>query len=283
MDKCIYHTTLHAHTRLWLSHNACMLQGESLRCKLRHKNTVESLKVILSRLLALKVSTLVPFIIIMIIMCPLNLSSQILEMSSQNSNCLDILSWHIKNLISTSAIVTLAYSYYAVPTIYPIPIPENNNSMYHCHGCCVVCHCVLKLACVCHTYLLACGVMVCTCWLVHVCVSWLSCVCHGCLVRYGVYLLACVCHGCLVCVMVCTCWLVCVSGCVLVVLCVCVMVYCVCQFLCICWLVCVILYLSAFVYLLVCVYLLAFVSWYVLVDLVVGCVMVFHGVTVLAV
>ena len=105
MDKCIYHTTLHAHTRLWLSHNACMLQGESLRCKLRHKNTVESLKVILSRLLALKVSTLVPFIIIMIIMCPLNLSSQILEMSSQNSNCLDILSWHIKNLISTSDLV----------------------------------------------------------------------------------------------------------------------------------------------------------------------------------
>ena len=38
----------------------------------------------------------------MIIMGPLNLSSQILEMSSRNSNCLDILSWHIKNLISTS-------------------------------------------------------------------------------------------------------------------------------------------------------------------------------------
>ena len=33
-------------------------ERESLRCKLRHKNTVESLKVILSRLLALKVSTL---------------------------------------------------------------------------------------------------------------------------------------------------------------------------------------------------------------------------------
>ena len=27
--------------------------------------------------------------------------------------------------------MTLAYSYYAVPTTDPIPIPENDNSMYH--------------------------------------------------------------------------------------------------------------------------------------------------------